>query len=98
MTEIYEIIVRGKVRETFEFDGARAESPIYLDGESTPFQTADARHDAHKAAKLLIDWARAQNVEIVSEDERWTIREQVRECVECCGIGRIDSDSEFSPA
>lgn len=49
--------------ETYEFDAdlSQASAPIHAiteDGElsSTPFQTADARHDADEAALLLMAW------------------------------------------
>jgi hypothetical protein len=45
---------------TFRADLEQAGAGIFLSSEdgwvSTPFRTADARHDAWRAAKLLADW------------------------------------------
>lgn len=37
---------------TMSWDGSEASAPIKVDGESTPYQTADARHRADRAVRL----------------------------------------------
>jgi hypothetical protein len=37
-------------------DLAQASSPIILDGDPTPYQVADARHDSTEVLRLLLTW------------------------------------------
>ena len=55
MTKTYEIMVDGESVATMTADFAEASSPILLDGESTPFQVADAKHRPIKAAEMLLE-------------------------------------------
>ena len=73
MATTLEIKVDGDVRGTIEADFAQASSPILLDGDSTPFHVADARHCYERAAKLVIDWCRSQGGEIIAEDEYYVV-------------------------
>lgn len=65
----YEIRVDGECVATFEADLAQASAPITLAGRTTPFQTADARHDSWRAAELLNRWCASEGGEIYSEDD-----------------------------
>ncbi len=71
----YEVTIDGDARLTFQANLADAAAPITViadDGYellSTPFQTADARHDANRAARLLNDWCRSEGGEAWGEDE-----------------------------
>lgn len=67
------IVVGDDVRATFEADFTQASSPITLDGQSTPFQVADARHSPTEAAYLLIGWCNSEGGPIVSPDEEWDV-------------------------
>jgi len=49
----YQIRVGREVRMTFSADLVEASAPIFLEGDATPFQTADARHRASEAAALV---------------------------------------------
>ena len=51
-TERVEIQV-GSDKMVMEWDGAQAGSPITVDGECTPYQTADARHRVGDAVRLV---------------------------------------------
>jgi hypothetical protein len=73
MTATYEVKVNGEVRMTFAGDFAQASSPITLEGDSTPFQVADARHRPLRAAELLIAWCDGQGGSNVGEDEGYTV-------------------------
>jgi hypothetical protein len=42
-------ITYGGETVTMTWDGANASAPILVDGETTPYQTADARHSTAKA-------------------------------------------------
>lgn len=75
-TQTYIISVDGNERATFSANFAEASSPILIDGRSTPFQVADARHRETRAAQILIDWCRSQGGPIVDEDEDWEVEEQ----------------------
>ena len=57
MTNTYEIKIDGDVIATMTGDFAQASSPLTLDGDSTPFQVADAKHNTLKAAEMLLLWA-----------------------------------------
>jgi hypothetical protein len=65
----YQIKVGGDVRMTFSADFAQASSQITLEGNSTPFQVADAGHSARRAAKMLIDWCDSQGGSNVGDGE-----------------------------
>jgi hypothetical protein len=38
-------------------DLAQASAPVFVNGNTTPFQTADARHNVAELMDLVIDWA-----------------------------------------
>jgi hypothetical protein len=65
----YAIKINGEVRVQFSANFSQCDSPIELDGKSTPFQVADARHDAENAAELLNKWCRSEGGEIYGDDE-----------------------------
>lgn len=73
MTTTYQIKVNGDVRMTFGGDFAQASSPITLEGDSTPFQVADARHSPAKAAEMLIGWCDSQGGSNVGDDEEYEV-------------------------
>lgn len=73
MTATYQIKVNDEVRMTFAADFSQASSPITLEGHSTPFQVADARHSEVRAAEMLIDWCDSQGGSNVGEDEEWEV-------------------------
>ena len=73
MSQTYAIKVGGVVRMTFAGDFAQASSPITLEGDSTPFQVADARHRPAKAAELLIGWCESEGGAEVGDDEEYTV-------------------------
>lgn len=56
MTATYTILVDGEKVATMTADFAQASSPLLLDGESTPYQVADARHRTQRAAEMLLSW------------------------------------------
>ncbi len=72
-TQQYQILVGGDVRMTFAGDFAQASFPITLEGDSTPFQVADARHSARRAAELLISWCDSQGGSNVGDDEEYEV-------------------------
>lgn len=74
-TAIYAVRVDGETRFTFGGNFAQASSPITLDGDSTPFQVADARHRPANAAKLLIDWCASEGGSAVGDDEEYEVDE-----------------------
>ena len=45
-------ITYGEETVTMVWDSAQASAPITVDGESTPYQTADARHSTAQAVRL----------------------------------------------
>jgi hypothetical protein len=49
-------------------DFAQASSPLLLDGDSTPFQVADARHRPRDAAEMLLKWSANDGCRIVDTD------------------------------
>lgn len=73
MTTTYDVLVNGDKRLSFGGDFAQASSPLTLEGDSTPFQVADARHRPAEAARLLIEWCRSQGGEVVGEDEDYEV-------------------------
>ena len=73
MTETYAIKVGDDVRMTFAGNFAQASSPITLEGDSTPYQVADARHRPEEAAALLIRWCDSQGGSNVGDDEEYTV-------------------------
>lgn len=50
-------ITYGSDTVMMEWDGSQASAPILLDGESTPYQTADARHRTDLAVALMCRYA-----------------------------------------
>lgn len=66
----YRVTVAGNERMTFSGDFAQAASPLKIDGNSTPFQVADAAHRPERAATLLNDWCRSEGGEAWGEDEQ----------------------------
>lgn len=73
MTKTYQVLVGGDVRMNFTGDFTQASSPITLEGSSTPFQVADARHRPGNAARLLIDWCEMQGGSNVGGDEEYEV-------------------------
>ncbi len=57
MTTTYQITVDGECVATMTADFAQASSPLLLDGDSTPFQVADAKHRKAEAAKMLLEYS-----------------------------------------
>jgi hypothetical protein len=53
----------GSTQGTLTWDGARAEAPILLDGDSTGFQTADANHRIESAFGLVLSMAFGEPVD-----------------------------------
>ncbi|HQZ67732.1 MAG TPA: hypothetical protein PLY87_21730 [Planctomycetaceae bacterium] len=53
-TATYQINVDGEPVSTMTADFAQASSPLLMDGESTPYQVADARHRKIEAAEMLL--------------------------------------------
>ena len=72
MATCYEIRVDGELRATYSADFCEASSPLLMDGDSTPFQVADAQHCPEKAADLLIAWGDNQGCPIVADGETVT--------------------------
>ena len=50
-------------------DAAQASAPILVDGDATPFQTADASHGWTRAAIIVNNWARSQGGEYWPESD-----------------------------
>lgn len=73
MTATYQVKVNDEVRMTFAGDFAQASSPIQLEGDSTPFQVADASHRPTRAAELLINWCDSQGGSNVGDDEEYEV-------------------------
>lgn len=61
----YRIISGDNVICTFSGNFSQASSPLFLDGNSTPFQVADARHSSARAAQLLLDWCEGQGGDLL---------------------------------
>lgn len=79
MTMTYQIKVGNNVRMTFAGDFTQASSPLTLEGDSTPFQVADARHNVSRAAEMLIDWCDSQGGSNVSGDEDYEVEVEAAE-------------------
>lgn len=47
----------GSTRGTISFNGGDASAPILLDGDSTGYQTADARHSLERAVQMVLERA-----------------------------------------
>ena len=66
---LYQVLSGSTVVLAFRADFAQASSPILIcdydgsDPSGTPFQVADARHDAVAAAKMLNRWLQGQGGE-----------------------------------
>jgi len=56
----YSIKVNGEAVATFSANFNLASSGIELNGRSTPYQVADAKHDPDIAAELLNGWCHAE--------------------------------------
>lgn len=69
MTTTYKILVDGEKVATMTADFAQASSPIMLDGNSTPFQVADARHWKQEAAEMILSWAWSHGGELCECDD-----------------------------
>mgnify|MGYP001284774655 CR=1 FL=1 len=69
-TATYQINVDGEPVATMTADFAQASSPILMDGESTPYQVADARHRKIVAAEMLLQnvWLNGGAVCEIDED------------------------------
>lgn len=52
----YNILANGESVATMEADFRKAESPILLDGDSTPYQVGDFSHNKVQAAEALLLW------------------------------------------
>ena len=65
----YSILANGNKVATMTANFAQASCPILLDGQSTPFQVADAQHDPGTAAEMLNRWCFSQGGEIWGEDD-----------------------------
>jgi hypothetical protein len=95
MTRTYQVKVAGEVRMTFRADFAQAASPITLEGDSTPFQVADAKHRPEEAAQVLIGWCDSEGTPLVGEEEEYTVEateEEARECRNCGKVGPVAED------
>lgn len=75
MKTTYQVKVGKTIRLTFDGDFSQASSPLTIDGNSTPFQVADARHRPATAAEILNNWCRSEGGEAWGEDEEITIVE-----------------------
>lgn len=64
----YTVLVNGHPTINFSGDFRQASSPIFLEGDATPFQVADASHYPRRAARLLNDWL-ADNGGAMWDDE-----------------------------
>ena len=71
----YSIQIAGTERAIFEGDFSNASSPIFLNGNSTPFQVADSSHSPRKMAEKLNRWCFSEGGEIWGENEEFEIVE-----------------------
>lgn len=71
--QTYQVVVGGAVRMRFAANFAQASCPITLEGDSTPFQVADARHRPSVAAEKLVAWCDSQGGSNVGADEEYTV-------------------------
>lgn len=69
MTTTYDILVDGDCVAQMTADFAQANSPILMDGDSTPYQVADARHRRQEAAEMLLSWAWNQGGAVCEMDD-----------------------------
>lgn len=69
----YRIVVDGDTRLNFSANFAQASSPILMEGDSTPFQVADARHSAARAAEMLIGYCHSEGGPCVEDGEEYTV-------------------------
>ena len=67
-THTYEILVDGQQVATMTADFAQANSPIMLEGISTPYQVADANHRRQEAAEMLLTWCWSQGTPMCDID------------------------------
>lgn len=56
---------------TMSWDGAQASAPITVDGESTPYQTADARHSTAQAVRLVARYTWPECGDFADGSEAW---------------------------
>lgn len=54
----------GSTKGVITFDGSQASAPILLDGGSTGFQTADARHRTEEAVRLVLSKAFDEEIDM----------------------------------
>lgn len=85
------ITVDGDTRLVFSGDFAQASSPLLINGESTPFQVADARHRVTEAARILLGYCESSGGPVVGEDEEWEVEEVVTVGQ---ALARVDDDEE----
>jgi hypothetical protein len=52
----YNILANGELVATMEGDFKKAESPILLDGNSTPYNVGDFSHRKKVAAEMILLW------------------------------------------
>jgi len=72
-TSTYQINVDGEPVATMTGDFSQASSPLLMDGESTPFQVADARHRKNEAAEMLLKNAWSNGGAVCEMDEEGDI-------------------------
>lgn len=75
MKTTYRVMVNGSERLNFSADFDQAASPILMDGDGTPFQVADARHNPVEAAEILNGYCHSEGGEAFGDDETWTLEE-----------------------
>lgn len=69
MTTTYAILVDGEQVAEMTADFAQASSPIMMDGDSTPYQVADAKHRRKEAAIMLLAYAWSNGGPVCEMDE-----------------------------
>jgi hypothetical protein len=69
----YKVYVDNDLRMTFSGDFTNASSPLFLDGDSTPFNVGDARHMVGRAATLLNRWCYNKGMAAWGDDEGYEI-------------------------
>ena len=72
-TTTYQIMVNGECRATFEADLADAAAPITMGGNATPYQTADCRHSAIRAAEMLDSWCESEGCALIVDGEEYEV-------------------------
>lgn len=69
----YNILANGEKVATMEADFKRAECPILLDDDSTPYQVGDFSHRPKLAAEMILLWENSvkgsRRVSIHTDDE-----------------------------